>query len=77
MFQVLYEATVNIYMFAMICTRPNITQIVEVISRFMANIEGCNMMTKNKAWCEHLIYFLRTTPFILFLRVVSLKSISY
>ena len=38
MFRVPYSSAVGSTMYAMVCTRPDISQAVSVVSRYMANI---------------------------------------
>jgi len=48
MYQVLYASTVGSLIYAMICTRLDIAQVVGVVSRFMGNLGGehCNIVKR-------------------------------
>jgi ATP-binding cassette subfamily B (MDR/TAP) protein 1 len=37
MFRVPYSNTVGFLMYAMVCSRPNLSHVLSVVSRFMAN----------------------------------------
>ena len=64
-----YASAISFIMYAMLCTRPDVSYALSMTSRFQSNLGECHWIA-----VKNILKYLRTTKDIYFLSMVDKKE---